>query len=257
MHFPKLLGAFLLGSALAVSGCSSSSSDDAENSAAATASEPSVLVAPQIASGGRYWDALTFQNDPNFDGVIAVGRQTPDGDPEQLVYIEQKSGTIGFFTVDGSDAQWEDTRQSLSDVSDRLLVMAGDAEEHGVALADFQGSVADHACMIRYVATSLAAVGVVLAADFTIGAAPAMIAAVQEQGLQDAALAGLRAAAQNPRVRAIVALKVAKLGVKAWLIFSDRGKKLTAPLRQAITTVVHAECTPSSAPPDEPIYVMP
>lgn len=261
IQISKRMGAIVLAAAaVIVSGCSSNldTGDDSSGALTATSGTGSaILLAPQVESGGRYWDTLAFQNDSDFDGVIAIGRSSPDGDAEQIAYIEQKTGAIAFLTARDQTASWDDTRQSLSDAADRLMVMAGDAQESGVALADFQSSVADHACMIRYAALSLAAIGAVVAADMTAGAVPGIIAAVQERGVQQALAAAARVAVQSPRVRALLALKGGQFLVEGWVLFSDRGKQLTAPVRQAVSTVVHAECTPSMAGPDDVMYVMP
>jgi hypothetical protein len=238
-----------------VAGCSGSNRDDSDANAALNAQKDTtdVVIAPQVQAGDRYWDAIGVVGDPEFDGVIAIGRRDADGDPVELVFIERKTGAIGFLNADGAIASsWDDTKSELDEVSQKLMVMAGDPTEGDTRTAGFQDFVDEHACAIRLVALGLSVVGVIVAADLAIAAAPAVIAAVETQGIRTVALAAARTAIASPRIRTLAAIKVVKWGVKGWLLFSDAGQRLTAPAREAFNTVLHKDCSvPGNEPPTD------
>jgi hypothetical protein len=46
----------------------------------------------------------------------------------------------------------------------------------------------------------------------------------------------------STRFRWLLGFHVAKDAAKYWLLFSDKGKQLTAPVRRQLKEVIHAQC---------------
>jgi hypothetical protein len=105
-----------------------------------------------------------------------------------------------------------------------------------------------NACFLKVASITLLAVGAVVAAPFVIegiaGAYADAAATIAENGVKGFAVQAARAAWASQKFRSMLAFHVAKDGVKAWLLFSEKGKELTAPVRRQIHEVVHAKCTP-------------
>lgn len=246
-------------------GCGGSRDEEKDESALAADAGSQVLLAPQVQAGDRYWDTVAVQDDPSFDGVMAMGRRDENGEPEELVIVERKTGAIAYYSVNDEAARpWDAVRDELSEVSSKLIVLAGDFDNGTTKIATFDGFVRDHACAIKFVGAALAVVGIVVAADLAIAAgvasAPAVIAGIEAQGLRAFATAAARTAIASPRVRALLAFKVTKNAAKAWLIFSEKGQQLTKPVRDAFHTVMETQCLPTAAdatqvPPMNPDFV--
>ncbi len=91
-----------------------------------------------------------------------------------------------------------------------------------------------------------------IAIEFVAAAATDAAATIAEKGIQQFALQTARTAWASQKFRKLIAFKIVKDGLKAWLLFSDRGKLLTAPVRRQVSQVIHAKCT-STAPTDEAV----
>ena len=226
-------------------GASSDSNIEALSSSSAAAH---VFVTPQVRGGAHYWDTVVLQNQPGFDGVIVFGRTTPDADPDRMMTVDRRTGAVSYLTsgAAGTDAN---VAAELKEASQALAAMS--PNHTGLGTQDFV--TPENACFIKMASIAVLVVGAVIAAPFVIEAAAAaatnVASGIAEKGLQGFAMQLARTAWASQKFRKLLAFKIVKEGVKAWLLFSDRGQQLTEPVRRQLHQVIHAKCTP---PSDEP-----
>lgn len=211
-----------------------------------SSADPHVFVAPEVRGGGHRWETVVMQNQAGFDGVIVFSRTTPDAEPDRMLTIDRRTGAVSYLAAT--------TEHGSGDVT-------ADLEEAGRALAALvpvrtgigpQAFVTpENACFIKIASIAVLAIGAVIAAPFVIEAATVAAAdaaaGIAENGLRSFAMQAGRAAIKNPKVQKFIAFKIAKEGLKGWLLFSARGKELTAPIRRQVSQVVHAKCARPSA----------
>ncbi len=232
-------------------GCGSASSDADDDEGSSTSlgalsessARPHVFVSPEVTGGAHRWETVVMQNQAGFDGVIVFGRTTRDAEPDLMLTIDRRTGAVSYL-ASASDAVDANVSKELEEAGNALAAMTSAHTDVGT-----RGLVTpDNACFIKVASIAVLAVGAVIAAPFVIEAATVAVAdaatGVAEHGLRGFAMQVGKASLKNPKVQKLIAFKIAKEGLKGWLLFSDRGKMLTAPLRKQVSIVVHAKCTP-------------
>jgi hypothetical protein len=252
----SLVMPFVVACACACGG-SAPADEAAEEDAIGTApsdADPFTYGAPQVATSGHYWDTIVVQNEVGFDGVLVFGRTSPDAEPDQLVLLDRRTGALLHLS---SSAQGDDP-----------AVIAAELQEAGAALDDADAAQSigtrdfvtpDNACFIKYASEAVLVAGALIAAPFVAEGAVSLEAGIEriaQQGLRTVATELLQAAWASRRFKALLAFKIVKDGLKGWLLFSQKGQELTAPVRRQISMVVHAKCAaPRSTDPSEGLVV--
>lgn len=225
-------------------GSDPASSDDSSVEALSESdAQPHVFVTPQVKGGAHYWDTAVMQNQPGFDGVIVFGRTAPDAEPDRMMTFDRRTGAVSYVTSATATTE-ADVATDLKAASQALAASLPD--HTGLGTRDFV--TPENACFIKMASIAVLVIGAVVAAPFVIEAvavaATDAATGIAEKGLQSFVTQAARTAWASQKFRKLLAFKVVKLGLKGWLVFSDRGKKLEEPIRRQIHSVIHAKCTP-------------
>ena len=231
-------------------GCSDAPVDDTSASdsvdALSSSSAPAhAFVSPLVRGGTHHWQVVVMQNEPGYDGVLVFGHPTATADADRMIALDRRTGAVSYISA----AQNEDE----SVIADELHGAAAAIEAYSTSASSIgtQDFVTEkNACFLKVASITLLAVGAVVAAPFVIEGAIAgyadAAAVVAEKGFQGFVVQSARAAWASQKFRQLLAFHFAKDAVKGWLLFSEKGKQLTAPVRRQIHEVVHAKCTPPS-----------
>ena len=244
--------------ATAAVGCSQASDaegdegqSDSIEALSSSSAQAHVFVAPQVKGGAHHWDTVVVQNEAGFDGVMIFGRTAPDAEPDRMMTVDRRTGAVSYLAAQQEKAGNEDA--VASDMKEAAAALQAMTPGHtGIGPTDFV--TPENACFIKVASIAVLAVGAIIAApiaiEFVAAAATDAAATIAEKGIQQFAVQTARTAWASQKFRKLIAFKIVKEGVKAWLLFSDRGKQLTAPVRRQVNQVIHAKCTP---PTDEAV----
>ena len=243
--------------AIAGVGCSQAtdaSEDEGTSDSIEALSESSaqahVFVAPQVKGGAHHWDTVVVQNEAGFDGVMIFGRTGPDAEPDRMMTVDRRTGAVSYLGAAQDTGNQEQVAADLEAAARALQAMT--PGHTGIGPSDFV--TPENACFIKIASIAVLAVAAIVAApiaiEFVAAAATDAAATIAQKGIQQFAIQTARTAWASQKFRKLIAFKIVKSGVKAWLLFSERGQKLTAPVRRQVSQVIHAKCTP---PTDEAV----